>query len=83
MTYDPKTDEPFDVSPRFGQRVLARILKLELDANMDEKIIPTLLSPDHQRRQRKLVALQRDEADRLRVFLRNAQVRQPELNLQD
>jgi len=71
--------DTFEVSARFGQMILARILELELGASRDEKVIPSLLSPDHRRRQQKLVDEQRAEAGRMRAFLSQTKIREPEL----
>jgi len=71
--------DTFEVSARFGQMILARILELELGASRDEKVIPFLLSPDHRRRQQKLVDEQRAEAAKMRAFLSQAKIREPEL----
>ena len=71
--------DTFEVSARFGQMILARILELELGASRDEKIISSLLSPDHRRRQQKLVDAQRAEAERMRAFLAQVRIREPEL----
>jgi hypothetical protein len=71
--------DTFEVSARFGQMVLSRILELELGASRDEKIISSLLSRDHRRRQQKLVDEQRAEAEKMRAFLSAARIREPEL----
>ncbi|HVJ09563.1 MAG TPA: hypothetical protein VM554_14390 [Acidisarcina sp.] len=71
------TREPLEVSARFGQIILARVLELELGAARDEQMIPTLLSEDHKMRQRRLVREQRAEAGRMRDFLKDARIRQP------
>jgi hypothetical protein len=71
--------DTFEVSARFGQMILARILELELGASRDEKIMASLLSRDHQFRQQKLVDEQRAEAERMRAFLSLARIREPEL----
>lgn len=71
--------EPYEVSARFGQMIVARILELELGAARDERIIPSLLSEDHRNRQRKLVDKQLEEAVRMRTFLGQARVREPRL----
>lgn len=73
-------NEPFEVSLRFGQMILARILELELGAVRDEQLIPSLLSEDHQGRQRALVSEQRAEAERLRNFLGASRIRAPRRN---
>lgn len=65
----------FEVSERFYRSVETRIAQLEANADADERIVPELLSPDHQRRQRKLVAAQRYEASRMRELLGYARLR--------
>jgi hypothetical protein len=74
------SQDTFEVSARFGQMILARILDLELGASHDEKIISSLLSGDHRRRQQKLVDEQRAEAGRMRDFLSQAKIREPKLD---
>jgi hypothetical protein len=73
------SQETFEVSERLGQMILCRILELELGASRDEKIIPSLLSHDHKRRQRNLIDAQRAEVERLRSFLSATNIREPEL----
>jgi hypothetical protein len=63
------TAEPIHVSARFRSTVEAAILELERNAAHDERLLPELLNPDHQRRQRLLVAKQLDKAFRLREML--------------
>ena len=70
--------EPFEVSARFGQIIVARIVELDLGAARDEQLIPSLLSEDHKSRQRKLIKEQRAEAERMRNFLRDARIRDPQ-----
>lgn len=70
--------EPFEVSERFRQIILARILELELGAARDERMIPLLLSEDHKLRQRRLVKEQRAEVERMRNFLSDASIRDPQ-----
>jgi hypothetical protein len=64
----------FEISGRFREAVLARIDRLERDAAEDARVIPELLSPAHQGRQAQLVALQIEEAVRLRARLTFANV---------
>lgn len=58
-----------EISGRFREAVLARIERLERDATEDARLIPQLLSEDHQRRVATLVAAQIEEAVRLRTCL--------------
>jgi len=69
--------ENFDVSPRFQHMIEKRIERLERDADTDEASAALLESPDHLRRQMRLVAVQRAEALRMRLFLDRAQARLP------
>lgn len=71
--------DSFEVSELLGQMIRCRILELQLGASRDEKIIPSLLSRDHKRRQQKLVDQQRAEVERLRHFLSNVNIREPDL----
>jgi hypothetical protein len=61
--------EPMLVSPRFRSAVEARILELERDAARDERMMASLTSADHRRRQQILVDKQLDKAFRLREML--------------
>jgi hypothetical protein len=65
------------ISPRFRQTIEGRIARLEQDADFDEAQIPLLDNPDHVRRQRRLVAVERAEALRMRIFLDRAGTRLP------
>ena len=64
--------ETFEISPRFRQSVEERILRLERDADHDEAQLESLRDGDHIRRHTRLVAIQRAEAMRMRVFLERA-----------
>jgi hypothetical protein len=66
-----KTSEQhyFQISGRFREAVLARIEQLERDAAEDSRVIPQLISEDHQRRVALLVAAQIEEAALLRERL--------------
>lgn len=76
--FDPETvHECFEISPRFRQSLEDRIARLEQDAAHDEARINALTHPDHIRRQRHLVAAERAEALRLRLFLDRSRIRQP------
>lgn len=71
------TQEGFEISPRFRQTIEDRITRLERDAEHDEAQVETLADPDHIRRHMRLVALQRAEALRMRLFLDRAKPRLP------
>jgi hypothetical protein len=68
-------NEGFEISPRFRRTVEERIARLERDAEFDEAQIVNLFDEDHIRRQMRLVALQRSEALRMRLFLDRAKPR--------
>jgi len=65
----------FEISPRFRSTLEERIARLERDAEQDEAQVARLLNGDHIRRQMRLVALQRSEALRMRLFLDRAETR--------
>jgi ribosome-associated translation inhibitor RaiA len=69
--------EGFEISPRFRQTIEDRIARLEKDAAWDEAQIAHLFHQDHIRRQMRLVAMQRAEALRMRIFLDRATTRAP------
>ena len=69
--------ETYEISPRFRQTVEDRIARLERDASHDELALATLVHEDHIRRHRRLIAAQRMEALRMRLFLDRAKVRLP------
>jgi len=69
--------ESFEISPRFRRSIEERIERLERDATHDEAQVEILCEPDHIRRQMRLVALQRFEALRMRLFLDRAKIRLP------
>ena len=66
--------ETFEISPRFRQSIEERIARLERDADYDEAHLDFLSDPDHVRRHTRLVAMQRTEALRMRLFLDRARV---------
>lgn len=70
-------NESYEISPRFQHTVEERIAKLERDAESDEAMVAQLIDGDHIRRQMRLVALQRAEALRMRLFLDRARTRLP------
>jgi len=71
------TSEGFEISPRFRRSVEERIARLERDAQEDESAVSRLDNTDHIRRQMRLVAVQRAEALRMRLFLDRARARLP------
>jgi len=75
MTHNTTAQEGFEISPRFRRSIEERIVRLELDAAADEARIGGLDNLDHIRRQIRLVAAQRFEALRMRIFLDRARVR--------
>jgi hypothetical protein len=68
-------NDGFEISPRFRRTLEERIERLEKDAVYDEAQVAVLEDEDHIRRQMRLVALQRSEALRMRLFLDSAQTR--------
>lgn len=66
-----------EISPRFRRSMEERIERLELDADSDEVQLLYLKDEDHIRRQRKLVAAERAEALRMRLFLDKTRNRLP------
>jgi hypothetical protein len=77
MIYDWSPPESFEISPRFRRSIEQRIARLEHDALWDEAQVALLQSPDHIRRQMRLVAAERAEALRMRLFLDRATTRMP------
>lgn len=69
--------EMFEISPRFRQSMEDRILRLERDADHDERMLANLEAEDHIVRHRRLVAVQRTEALRMRIFLERSRRRLP------
>jgi ribosome-associated translation inhibitor RaiA len=70
-------NEGFEISPRFRRTLEERIARLERDAEYDEAQVGVLVDGDHIRRQMRLVAMQRSEALRMRLFLDRSQARLP------
>jgi hypothetical protein len=77
VIYDWSPPESFEISPRFRQSIEERIARLERDADLDEAQVASLENADHIRRQLRLVAAERAEAMRMRVFLDRATTRPP------
>jgi hypothetical protein len=69
--------ETCEIRPRFRQSLKERILRLEPDADEDERVLGNLEKEDPMRRHRRLVAVQRAEALRTRLFLDRAWQRLP------
>ena len=77
MMTNCSVSEGFEISPRFRRSVEERIVRLERDAESDEAMVAGLVDGDHIRRQMRLVAVQRSEALRMRLFLDRAKTRLP------
>jgi hypothetical protein len=76
MTIQCAAQEGFEISPRFRQTIEERLARLERDAAHDEAQLDRLDDIDHVRRQMRLVAVERAEALRLRLFLDRSRVRE-------
>jgi hypothetical protein len=70
-------NDTFEISPRFRQSLEERIERLERDAVADEAIALNLVDEEHIRRHLRLVAAERAEALRMRIFLDKAKTRLP------
>jgi ribosome-associated translation inhibitor RaiA len=70
-------NESFEISPRFRRSIEERIARLEKDAEMDEAQVRLLADGDHILRQMRLVAVERAEALRMRLFLDRSRPRLP------
>jgi small-conductance mechanosensitive channel len=68
-------NQELEISPRFRRTLEQRIAVLEANADHDEALISSLESADHIHRQIRLVAAQRAEALRMRLFLDRARTR--------
>jgi hypothetical protein len=77
MAIQCAAQDGFEISPRFRQTIEERIARLERDADHDEAQLDRLDDIDHVRRQMRLVAVERAEALRLRLFLDRSRIRQP------
>jgi len=77
MMTNCSVSEGFEISPRFRSSVEERIVRLERDAESDEAMVAGLVDGDHIRRQMRLVAVQRGEALRMRLFLDRSRTRLP------
>lgn len=76
MTIQCAAQDGFEISPRFRQTIEERIARLDRDADHDEAQLDRLDDIDHVRRQMRLVAVERAEALRLRLFLDRSRVRE-------
>jgi len=65
----------YEISPRFRRMIEERIERLERDAVTDELNSMSIENEDHMRRHLRLVAVQRAEALRMRLFLDKAGTR--------
>jgi hypothetical protein len=77
MISNSLANDSYEISPRFQRTVEERIARLERDAASDEAFAGQLEDCDHIRRQMRLVAVQRAEALRMRLFLDRARARMP------
>ena len=76
MKTDCAAHESYEISPRFRNLIEERIARLEQDAARDEADVARLDDIDHIRRQLRLVAIERAEALRMRLFLDHSRTRQ-------
>lgn len=67
----------YEISPRFRRFLEERIARLEQDSATDEQALHFLSDADHIRRHRRLIAVQRNEAERMRAFLNRSIDRLP------
>lgn len=77
MNEDHPIPEAIEISPRFRKTIEERIARLDEGADFDETQLANLSNPDHIRRQLRLVAVQRQEALRMRLFLDRSNLRLP------
>jgi hypothetical protein len=77
MIPEQVSQETIEISPRFRRSFEERIARLERDADFDEAELARLKDSDHIRRQLRLVAAQRAEALRMRIFLDRSGTRLP------
>ena len=77
MAVNCAAQEGFEISPQFRRTVEERIARLEQGADYDDAQIGRLEDIDHIRRQMRLVAAQRSEALRMRLFLERTKNRLP------
>ena len=77
MEHSDTNMDVFEISPRFRRGIEDRIGRLEQGADFDEAQLAHLVEPDHLRRQRRLIIMQRTEALRMRLFLDRTGTRLP------
>jgi uncharacterized coiled-coil protein SlyX len=77
MNTESSSVENFEIGLGFRQSLEERIVRLERDAAWDEQMLASLTDEDHLRRHRRLVAVQRAEALRMKLFLDRSRVRLP------
>ena len=77
MILNCAANEGFEISPRFRLSIESRVARLERDSKSDEAFAGRLTDADHIRRQMRLVAVERAEALRMRLFLDRARTRLP------
>ncbi len=77
MNAEPNARNCYEISLRFRNSLEERIARLEKDAVADESMLARLECEDHIRRHRRLVAVQRAEALRIRLFLDRTRSRIP------
>ncbi len=75
MGPDSNLGEPYEIGEQLHRTIQTKALMLEVNALRDELAACTMGHLDQVRRQRLLVQAQRDEAERLRDFLRRTTVR--------
>ena len=77
MTSENSTLEGIEISPRFRETIEERIARLDQGADYDEAQLELIEHPDHIRRQKHLIFVQRAEALRMRIFLDSSRTRLP------
>jgi ribosome-associated translation inhibitor RaiA len=77
MKSDCVRQDEYEITSRFRHMIEERIARLERDAASDEMQAALLVEGDHIRRQMRLVAVQRAEALRMRLFLERARTSSP------
>jgi hypothetical protein len=77
MIHDYAPLEDVEISPHFRRTIEERIARLEHDAECDEAQAALLVNGDHIRRHMRMVAVERAEALRMRLFLDRTSLRLP------
>jgi ribosome-associated translation inhibitor RaiA len=77
MNLESTSAQSYEISDRFRASIEERIKRLEGDATEDEHVLASLKNEDHIRRHRRLIATQKAEALRMRLFLERSQQRLP------